>query len=318
MKRTWLFIAIAFLIVFLPSCGIAGENHTLTVMTYNVEFMWDGVAPEEGNVDFPWKGNQKAAEARMKKIAKVIKRSNPDIINLVEVENINALETLNSKFLEGAGYEPYLVKGRDTATGQDVALLTKIEPEAIQRNDIKGKSRNVVKAVAKNYFATIDYEGYKLGIVGIHFLAQPRSKSRQDLRQAQADAVRQTVINLQRQGYLPIVLGDFNDYDGEVLDRNNHQPITNVLAQIKSLGNNDPDDDLINTMEFVTKENRYTSYYDPNRDGEIQPDKEYAAIDFVLIAPELKSAVRKVTIDRSYDPRELSDHFPIIVTLDLG
>ncbi len=316
--KNWLvgLLAIAFCVGPLSGCGLV-SNQQLKIMTFNAEFLWDGVEPEEGNADFPWKGNQKRAEARMKQIAQVIQKHNPDLVNLVEVENIAALTTLNDKYLSGKGYQPYLIKGKDTATGQDVALLSKIKPSQIARSDIKGISNGTVKAVSKNYFALFDYQDYKLAIIGVHFLAQPRSKNRKSSRQAQAYAIRALASNLRDRGYLPIILGDFNDYDGEIKDRNNNQPITNVLARLKNLGTSDPQDDLINVLEFIPQSDRYTAYYDPNRDGEIQPDKEYSAIDFILLANELKAKVRQVKIDQSYDPREVSDHFPVIVTLDL-
>ena len=88
------------------------NTSVLVVMTLNVEFMWDGVAPEEGRVDFPWKGSQTESEEHMEQIAKVIIiNSDPDVVNLVEVENEQALKTLNDKFLQGRGYKPYFDKG---------------------------------------------------------------------------------------------------------------------------------------------------------------------------------------------------------------
>lgn len=112
----------------------------LSVMTLNAEFLWDGVEPEEGQVSFPWKGSQTEAEDHMRRVAEVIARSNPDIVNLVGVENLAALTTFNTKFLGDRGYRPYLVTGRDTFTGQDVGLLTRVDPEgnAVQRDDRKG------------------------------------------------------------------------------------------------------------------------------------------------------------------------------------
>lgn len=39
-------------------------------MSFNAEFLWDGVAPEEeaSTVTFPWKGDKTNAEAHMTKI----------------------------------------------------------------------------------------------------------------------------------------------------------------------------------------------------------------------------------------------------------
>jgi hypothetical protein len=131
-----------FALLFLTFGFVTAEDRRtdktkLCVMTLNAEFLWDGVEPEEGQVDFAWKHSQTEAEDHMLKVAVLIISGNPDIVNLVEVENINALMTFNDKFLTGRGYMPYLIKGKDNYTGQDVALLTRIDPEGnlIQRDD---------------------------------------------------------------------------------------------------------------------------------------------------------------------------------------
>ena len=63
-------------------------------MTLNAEFLWDGVEPEEGQVYFPWKNSESEAEEHMKEITKIIKQNNSDIVNLVEVENMDVLNSL--------------------------------------------------------------------------------------------------------------------------------------------------------------------------------------------------------------------------------
>ena len=69
------------LVVGLPEAGLAEDRRTapcrLNVMTFNEEFLWDGVEPEEGSADFPWKGSQTEAEDHMRQVAEVIKRVNP-------------------------------------------------------------------------------------------------------------------------------------------------------------------------------------------------------------------------------------------------
>jgi hypothetical protein len=151
-RRSVLAILAALLTLWGPVAGVLAEDRRaapcrLTVMTFNAQFLWDGVAPEEGQVEFPWKNSQTEAEDHMQRVAQVIAQSDPDIINLVEVEGIEALTTFNTKFLAGRGYRPYLVKGTDTFTGQDVGLLTRIDPEnnAIERESRKGRAGDVLK-----------------------------------------------------------------------------------------------------------------------------------------------------------------------------
>lgn len=259
------------------------DKTSLTVMTFNAEFLWDGIAPEEGSsqVEFDWKNDPVKATAHMQKIAAVIRKNNADIINLVEVENLAALTLFNDKFLVGMGYKPYLTNGRDTFTGQDVALLTRIDPEdnQIAYDGRKGQSANISKSVSKNYVARIRVGNYKLAFIGLHFLAFPTNPARQLDRQAQADAIKQIALDQLKDGYSLVVWGDFNDYDVEEisLDVNDHKPISSVLANIRLLDRNTELDDLVNVARYIEKSKRYTAWYDANRNGVIDYPGDYSS-----------------------------------------
>ena len=92
-------------------------------------------------------------------------------MNLCEVEGLDALNTFNTKFLSGRGYKAYLDKGTDTFTGQDVGLLTRIDPEGnkVERDSRKGNSGGTEKSVSKNYVAKFEVSGRKIAMVGLHF-----------------------------------------------------------------------------------------------------------------------------------------------------
>lgn len=49
----------------------------------------------------------------MRLVAQEIIRSDPDIINMDEAENLTALQTFNDRFLAGRGYRAYLTTGAD-------------------------------------------------------------------------------------------------------------------------------------------------------------------------------------------------------------
>jgi hypothetical protein len=109
------------LVLQLASGALADDRRAaqcrLNIMTFNAEFLWDGVQPEDGSAEFPWRGSQTEAEEHMRRVAEVIIASDPDVVNLVEVENLQALATFNDRFLAGRGYRPYLIDGLDTANG---------------------------------------------------------------------------------------------------------------------------------------------------------------------------------------------------------
>ncbi len=295
-------------LLLLAACAEPPADHRadasrLVLMALNAEFLWDGVSPEEGKIDFPWKGSRKEAEAHMADIAEIVKAHDPDILHLAEVENQRALETFNVRFLADHGYRPYFVNGTDTATGQDVALLSRIELESISRDSRKGSSGGTRKGVSKHYIATLRAGDLRLGLVGLHFLAGPTRENRRADREAQADAVRRMARELDEDDFSVVVWGDFNDFDGETLDRSGNRPITRVLEWIRELDPKDPDDDLLNVAERLPRRERYTNGRD--------------AIDHVLVSPELAERIVDVEISHDHDPRAVTNHYPIIVHLRL-
>jgi exonuclease III len=327
--RSWVsgfcLIAVTVVFGFATSSRAADrrvDKSVLTVMTLNAEFLWDGAEPEEGRVDFPWKHSETEAAEHMEQIAQIIRRANADIVHLVEVENELAAGALNDNHLQGLGYRVYFIKGRDSYTGQDVALLTRIDPESdrIERDDTTGQSGDVVKGVSKNLYAKFTVGTTKIAIVGLHLLAQPNRQDRARQREAQADVIRRRIAVLQSEGYLVIVLGDFNDYDGETACRDHIDslPVTNVLRIIRGLVTAATEDDLFNVTEFVPKANRYTAYWDQNDNGQIEAEREYTSIDHILMSAGLRPRVRYVDIPHSHDPRSTTDHFPVVARLGLG
>jgi len=289
----------------------------LRIATFNAEFLWDGRDPEDGEVNFPRRGNPEAADEHLARIAEVIRRVDADVVNLVEVENLDTLNRLNDEFLVGAGYNAYLIDGLDTATGQDVALLTRIDPDQnrIDRSDISGRSRSTLKRVSKNYIAKIAVKDQTFALIGVHFLAFPDRPSRRAPRQAQANAIATLAADLRARGFLPVVLGDLNDFDAEVLDRNSNRPLADVLEQLKTLNTPTPSDDLFNASEFVAQPERFSAFFDRDRDGRINPSNELSAIDHILLPIDVRAQVVSVAYDHAHDPTLVSDHFPLVVTL---
>ncbi len=286
-------------------------------MVFNAEFLWDGIEPEEGQVEFPWKGDADEAGDHMEEIAAIISASDPDIVTLVEVEGQAALDRFNDEFLDGSGYQTVLVKGKDTFTGQDIGILTRFPALESFRTDERRTSGSEEKGVSKNLIATFEVGDVRFGMVGLHFLSGPTRTDRVDARQAQALVIRAAARELAARGLEVIVLGDFNDYEDEpaARDHANNEPITNVLATVRTMDPGDPDDDLINVAVFAPRAQRYTAFYDKNDNEVFELPGEASSIDHILLSPGLAERVEDVTFLLGHDPVTVSDHFPIIVTL---
>ncbi|MEP0766262.1 MAG: hypothetical protein HRF45_06950 [Fimbriimonadia bacterium] len=296
------------------------DKASLVLMALNAEWLWDGLPPEEGRVEFgDRRGSPHKSAEHMKAIAAIIAKADADIVLLCEVENLKALEMLNDRYLQGKGYRAFLVDGKDTHTGQDVGLLTRLDPigDRISRDDRKGRSGATSKGVSKNLIARFESQGSKIAVIGVHFLAEPMNRERKAEREAQADAVRGIARDLWKDGYQVIVMGDLNDFDGaeDSLDKRGSRPITNVLKTIRDLDPDDSTDDLLNASAHLPQELRYTCFFDRNKDGEIDADTEFDAIDHILLSRPLYHRIRDVRIFHDHDPTKVTDHFPIVVKL---
>lgn len=294
------------------------DKSRLVVATFNAEFLWDGRPPEDGDDSrFAWKGSVPKAEDHMAEIAAVVRSIDADLLNLAEVENLAALELFNSKFLAGMGYKAYLVEGIDTATGQDVGLLSRIDLQTIGRDPRPGQSGSRKKSVSKHYVATLDAGGIKLGLVGLHLIAMPSDPRRREDREAQADAIRRMARELADQGRQVIVLGDFNDLDGDVLDARSERPISRVLQMVRGMSTATAADDLFNAAAKLPQERRFTTHADRNGNNRVDGQGELSMIDHILLSPALAAKISKVEIRQTEldDLTRISDHFPVVVTL---
>lgn len=288
------------------------------IAAFNVEFLFDGEGNEGDDViRFPWKGDPEKSRAHRDEIARSIRQLDADVVMMPETENLRVLEMMIEESLSDMGYRAYLVEGQDSFTGQDVGLLSRIEVEDVGRTNERvpvGVSDQTY-GVSKNMWARMTIGGVPVTLVGLHFLARPLDAERAPRREAQAEVIRRLVEAEMAQGREVIVLGDFNDFEPDVLDRAGSRPVTNVMATIKSAGPG-PEDDLVNVLGEIPQAQRFTSLYD--RDGdEIIEEGELSAIDHILLSPGLYSRLREVVFAHIHDPREVSDHFPLAVSLAL-
>ena len=286
----------------------------IRIASFNGEFLFDGEG-DEGQADFPWKGDPAKSRAHRDAVGHVVRMVDADVVILPETENLHALELMNAESLQGMGYTPYLVDGQDSFTGQDVGLLSRVPVDTTGRTNerVPVGITDAQYGVSKNLFARMTLGGTPVTVIGVHFLAQPDNPERAPRREAQAEVIRRLVAREEAIGRQIVVMGDYNDVDGTVPDRRGSVPITTVLATIKAAGDG-PDDDLKSVLGDVPQAMRYTSLYDRNSDGVVDPD-DLSAIDHILLSPALYARVRDVRYVHAHDPFTVTDHFPVVVTL---
>jgi len=299
------------------------DKSKLRLVQYNVEWLFvDYYAASDcpGN-GCAWK-NATIAQEHLEQVSTIIRELNPDIINLCEVEGCDELSMLAK-----TDYTPYVIKGKDTSTGQNAGMLTRIGPTTMYRTEervkypIPGSTCGYTGAtedsgVSKHYISEFTIQGINLVLVGAHLVAFPTDPARCAQREAQAQVLQNAIHGYVAKGYEIIVMGDFNDFDGEVLDVNNNKPISKVLEIVKGdFGEHAGSYALTNVAEKIAQSKRATDWWDKNGDCASVPT-EFSMIDHVLVSDKLLEKVTGAAIYSQYPEfcgTLNSDHYPVIV-----
>ena len=307
------------------------NKQSLRLVQYNVEWLFIDYysamdCPGDGCT---WKTIDDA-ETHLSYVSKVIKDLKPDIINLCEVEGCDELNTVKN-YLDDS-YVPYLKKGTDTSTGQNVGMLTRIDPLVdLYRSEEKiaypisgtkcgSTSSSGTSGVSKHYITEFNLGVYKVALIGAHLLAIPTDPSRCVQREAQAQVLQNIVYGYIGRGYEVILIGDMNDYDGEILDTNDDKPTSRVLDIMKGLdGQKKGTYELTNIAVSIKKDERFTDWWDSDNNCNTTSQKDYSMIDHILVTDNVYSNIVNAYIYHGYDEycgKWNSDHYPIVVDFE--
>ena len=109
--------------------------------------------------------------------------------------------------------------------------------------------------------------GLFITFIGLHLLAYPDDLERFVRREAQALIIQNLAKEFFDLGHEVVILGDINDFDSVVCDAADNEPRSCVDLLFKDI---DPDiegDELFNAAASIPQEQRYTYWYDENRNG---------------------------------------------------
>lgn len=308
------------------------NNTRLRIVQYNVEWLFSDYYQ---NSNCPGQGcswvNQSETNIHIDRVSNVLRELDGDIINLCEIEGCDELNILNSKL--GYIYNGYLKKGTDTATGQNVGMLTKIDPIiSLYRNDykqlypIQNSTCNYTgisgtTGVSKHYITEFKVNTTYFALISAHLLAIPTDILRCAEREAQAIILQQIIYNYTQYGYEIIVIGDFNDYDNRILDLNDNYPISSVLDILKGYnGVFAGTYKLFSVADNIDKINRYSNWWDSDNNCNTSSQIDYSMIDHILVSQNIKKNIDKVYIYHNYSQycnKYDSDHYPIIIDIIL-
>ena len=310
------------------------DKSRLKVVNFNAEwlFLYGG----RGNIrcpadSCPWT-NMVSAAFHLAAVANLLATIDADVVHLTEVEGCRVLKALlESMPGKGHNYIPYLIDGKDHATGQNVALLTRVDPKTdLVRTDRRGHypiagstcaiTRPGTIGSTKHYAARVDIANGRGQVipflfVGLHLLARPTDKTRCAQREGQAMVLRDLVRSLSTGNERIVMMGDYNDYDGEALGPDGERPLTQALRVLyDSSGSHRP---LANAAKLIPASERYTCWFGRKQGGRAG-NRGKVMIDHILYDASLE--VEKAEVhngDPAAGDQRVSDHWPFSVTFKL-
>ncbi len=310
----------------------------LKIGSYNVENLFEQVGKHVPDPANPGK-LKKISDAKpkpewaLREEGRIILENDLDILTLAEVEDIQALEDFNTRFLNGK-YRTFLIEGNDER-GIDVAFLVKKDmPLEIEQRSHKEESwvDPVLGGGPKPLFSR-DLTSLVVRAPGkarpLFVLFGTHYKSKRDRDGRDPESVIMRTAQVQRTAEIMgryrtefgpdvpmLIAGDFN---GAVGEEAAYKPLFDVAGLTDSFDA---------APVAASKEERITHTYHPR--GE---PAHYAQMDAVLVSQSLRGAVQSAKVYRYKNPdgterpipktfqeRELnpSDHFPLLVTLDFS
>jgi endonuclease/exonuclease/phosphatase family metal-dependent hydrolase len=316
-----------------------GEPVALRIVTFNAELL---AAPRVSPGQIDKYRFDVGRRRHLEDVAALFETLRPDIFNLVEVTSREAVDQIVAILHEKglSEYRGYHVDSNDNFTAGDVAVITHHQPDLIDGVPIRtiyspaedptwrqnfsftgrggGPSAGTTSLDRNSlYFLTI--AGHKLGFFGLHLRSNPQDAYANAKRTGEAAIVRRAIRSqIVARGYVPIVLGDLNDYDPDVPDKDSARGTsTTVLRDLKDYDVDRSGEELVNVAERIVRvADRYTSHWDTNENGAHDGDDVYTMIDHILLPRELMSFVTRVFISHSVT-LAMSDHYPVVVDLRL-
>ena len=212
------------------------SHYKLSVATYNTYWLFLDPDHSEGTIECPGQGsscpwqNESIAYEHAHYIASEIDYVSADFIGMQEVEDCWTLGQVQS-FMDydtSSEYERYLILGKDTYTGENVGLFTRIDPISFTRTNEyadypvesstcgQGNKYTGSTSVSKNFIARFNIERLPgsssyLTLIVVHFLSGANTNDENCVkREAQATVISWAVEEAVNRGDHIIVMGDFN------------------------------------------------------------------------------------------------------------
>ena len=304
----------------------------ITIVFYNVENLFDTIdTPDVIDEDFTPTGklnwNASRYQKKLKDLVKVLSSASgssyPAAIGLCEIENRAVVEDLmktaefNKMNYRVVHEESADDRGIDVAFAYNPKVMSELYHEKMRVRfdfDSKAKTRDIL------YVKTL------AGKDSLHFFVnhwpsrregQEESEKRRlvpaQMLRAKSDSLRK--VNPKAK---IIIMGDFNDFDGKVIDANNNIPISQVLDILKGYAGTYANRyELFSVAETIPKNERFSDWWDQNGNCVSTPN-EFSTIDHMLVSKALQQGIVNSFFYHGYDEfceTYESDHYPLVIDI---
>jgi exonuclease III len=307
---------------WLPETAFAAPR-PLRIATFNLEWLTESA--HETRMA-PWKDEGELAAHRAA-LARILARDvRADVLCVLEATSRAALDKLVAEpALRKSGYRVLHLESGDTGTGQDVAFLVRVPVDAFAGAEIRrfgdapesDLPQRAHARLTKHAVVCLSSGSLKVCVMGLHLLAHPDDRGRTARRETQARIAARIVRDeITAKGYLPIVVGDFNDFDPEVAVPEGTKGKRKVLGLVKNFDPARKGPELFNAMEQIEPmEERYSAYWDKNKNDQRDVGEPVSLIDHILLDNALSARLVKVEILHASHDGSVSDHWPLVVEL---
>ena len=174
--------------------------------------------------------------------------------------------------------------------------------------------------VSKHYITEFKLGSMNVAMIGAHLLAIPTDPARCVQREGQAQVLQNIVSSYIQKGYEVIVIGDMNDYDGEILDINSDKPTSRVLDFLKGLdGEKKGTYTLINIATKIGQSERYSDWWNSDNNCNTSSQQDLSMIDHILVTSGINKKITNAFIYHGYKDycgKWDSDHWPVVIDIN--
>jgi endonuclease/exonuclease/phosphatase family metal-dependent hydrolase len=264
-------------------------------------------------------------------VEKVVRGIKPTILALQEIENQRVLFYLNQRFKNDADlkYRIAFIEGSDYFTEQDVGLMALSGLTSFGRREMSQEEFDDKRhmSVTKHVFATFEWgsgaDREKVTLVNMHLRARGEVAN---LRIRQANLIRTWVNDLIKKGENVVLMGDLNsdEFAAETTPEGD-------IGTMRGLNTPDKDDDLFDTLVELKDKQRHTHLNGQQYDrillskSLVEDDPKRKDLSFKSVAIRRDLVIRGKEQDKDHmdiywtipeAERDVSDHYPLVVTLD--